>query len=67
MADNEHVHTSLRCRTGHHAWADVGIEDGELHRHCKRCGADEYEAASVPTDAAILRGNMAQGISPGGG
>ena len=59
-------HRPLRCRTGHHAWIEAGKVDGDVHRLCTRCGAEEYEPAPTMSDPANLGGNLAQGFGANG-
>jgi hypothetical protein len=58
----EHDHKPLRCRTGHHAWTETQAASGEVHRHCGRCGEDEYDVPPAQRDESNVLGAMAQGF-----
>jgi hypothetical protein len=58
----EHDSKPLRCRTGHHAWVETRLTSGEIHRHCSRCGEDEYDVPAAQSDASNVLGSMAQGF-----
>jgi hypothetical protein len=63
----EHDHKPLRCRAGHHAWVETQPTSGEIHRHCSRCGADEYDVPAAQSEASNVLGSMAQGFGGSSG
>ena len=55
-------HKPLSCRSGHHAWTEARAASGEVHRHCSRCGEDEYEVPTTRSDESNVLGGLAQGF-----